>query len=151
MSAKDNIKELLSSDPQTVADFATAAEVSESTARKALGELVEAGEAEKVEVEDQPTGFRTPTRKRANHGYARNHKGGSQDADARDEAVLAFIDESGPSTKQELADGLSITKRAVSHAVWRLMGKPNKGSTSAPVILEQVTRGTYARVEAEAS
>lgn len=112
-TTKDQVLEAVKSGANTVKSVAEAIGKSETTARKALAELVEDGTVAKSE-EGEFT-----ARSRANHGYMRNTKD-RKDADERDGQVMAFFAENGSGTKSEVAEFIGITPRAAYHALWRL-------------------------------
>jgi predicted transcriptional regulator len=125
----DTIQGLL---PATVDELVEATGKSKTTVRKALKEL--------DAVKNDDGKFEVPEVKpRANHGYARN-TGSKRDADQRDADVIGVIKASEDGVKlADIADALSITKRAARHAVWRL---GNAGT------VEQPSKGVYALAEA---
>lgn len=123
----------LTATPTSVKDLVESTGKSDSTVRKALKAMVEAGEAERTD-----DGYRTPVKTRANHGYARNGSA-KRDADQRDADVTAFLETTEQARLKEIAESLSITVRAARHAIWRL-GRNGR--------VEQVERGVYSLVDA---
>src|SRR5262252_6378214 len=100
VSTKDQVAEAISTDAFTVAELVELTGKGESTVRKALKALQEDGEATQ---DDETSKWSKPEHKtRKNHGYARNSKG-KQDADARDQEVIDFLTENGPSTLEDIA------------------------------------------------
>lgn len=145
MSTKDTIVKEITQAPRTVTSLVEQLGKSESTVRAALKELVEDGIAQRDAAtrtfqavgQTEPNAEDKP--KRANHGYARNT---SEDlkANARDIAVVEFLEANGESTLKDIAQSLGITVRAARHAAaWRLV---NRGE------VEQVRKGFYALTEA---
>jgi predicted ArsR family transcriptional regulator len=138
-STKDMVAEQLTDTPVSIKDLVEATGKSDSTVRKAVKELVTAGDAVEVDT-DSGKGFTTrPANTRKNHGYARNTSKG-QAADERDEAIVeVFSSSDSPLKLSDIAEALSITTRAARHGVWRL---GRKG------VVHQPERGSYELVDA---
>src|SRR5262245_29850696 len=114
MATKDSILESLSA-PRTVAELVTLTEKSDSTVRKALGELIEDGLVQRGHnrTYEPVTTAEGDKPKRKNHGYARNTSTDLK-ANIRDTEVIEFLTELGSeATLDEIADGTTApTRRA---------------------------------------
>jgi DNA-binding IclR family transcriptional regulator len=137
MSTKDTVSELLSDEPTTISQLVEATGKSDSTVRKAVKELVEAGDAVEVDT-DNGKGFTAkPANTRRNHGYARNTSK-TKAADERDAQVIEFVGSADGTVKlTDIAEALSITVRAARHAAWRLgrqgrLAQPERGQYELP-------------------
>src|SRR5215471_3580160 len=118
VSTKDQVAEAISTDSFSVDELVELTSRSESTVKKALKALADAGEAE---FDEESGKWSKPEKKvRANHGYRRNTKA-SADADKVDAELIDFLTEHGPSKLQDIFEGTSCpTKRAAYHALWRI-------------------------------
>lgn len=126
LTASEAIVEALTAQPVTAEQLAEATSKSESSIKRALGKLVEAGTVTRIEGEgDEPDTFRVPKRERANYGYERNTSQG-QNATRRSQNLRKVLEATESALGlQGIADALTdlegrkVTKRSVTHVVWR--------------------------------